>query len=430
MFRLIRRLFQWKILKWVSISCILFIILLWGINNILVAYWSNYELRYNNPQKYTDMIQGLDQTIDIPTEIVINPAINKTLNRKIFGSKEEPLQHWINIGENEQALNDYLWNTPTTQKQFQEINTFLQTMEPTIEYYNQLAKEVHDFFLTHDTHDAHILTTEPWSLIRVINVLCVAADNAERQGDSEKAIQLLYSGLSYLLETPSNLSSNYNTLLWYKTIVLSKIKRVLENYSDSQKCELLLQHFNQVEPYIVLDVDFDESLYILFANTTRRWTISESELRDFAGKTVRDYLRFIVQKKKQHPGILVRANTLLEMYLGIYQNDMKIQARWELMKSLALFSTHEEEELFDVFQYFFIEEYFDSKVKVKSDFDQIRISLAVRLFFEEHGEYPNSTKQLVPEYLAREFINPYTDRPYQLNENGDIETTIDFGKNQ
>jgi hypothetical protein len=436
-FRLIRSLFQWKVLKWVSISCILFIILLWGINNILVACWSNYDLRYNHPKKYAERIDFLDRVIHIPPEYIVTPSIHEELHQKIFGSETKPQEHWNHLKEQNLTISRFMWNKPSTKSQWLELNETIHKLQPTINYYELLSNDVCHFLelqiKNNNNQNLQVITKNAWELTPISELLYVASNNALRHGDIPKANQYLLSSLLYMTKYPTIFTRDLGVTLRYNSDILRELLHTCSNCNDEEILKKILHVCNQFETYIISDlaVGLDDPIYVLLASTADNYDLSEEEICLYEGKTVREYFRYLAQKTIQFPGVFECAYSLFEMYAGDYHNRDKITVRWELMKSLAFSSLSENEVLINrIFHYPDINYIANEKKKVISAMNMIRLTIAIRLYEEEHGVKPTVISQLVPKFISQELKDPYFGQEYQIDDTGEIEKAIKFESNE
>jgi hypothetical protein len=397
-----------------------------------VACWSNYDLRYKNPKRYAEMVQFLDKVVHIPPEYIVQPTIHEELHQKIFGSKNEPQQHWINIQEIEKSYTHFLWYKPTTQAQFLGIDEIVQNMQPTIDYYHNLTKDVYKFLenQNYNKNEIQIITRNHWELSRISGLLYVAASDALWQGDHEKANRYLLSCLLYMLEYPTIYSRDFDYVL--KNSILGELHRASRDCKNVNILKEIIHVLDRFEPYILsnLGMEVDISIFVLLISTAGYFKLSEDEIHQHEGKTVREYFRYIAQNKMRYPGAIECVETLVEMYMGNYQNREKMKTRWELMKALAFRTLSENEIFFNTFYFPNIKNITNDKKKVISTLNLIRLTIAIQMYEVDHGVKPTAVSQLVPEYIPQELKDPYYNQVYQINDDGEIETTIRFGDDE
>jgi hypothetical protein len=426
MIQLFFKIFRWNVLKWILLGGIAFIVVLLVSINLYVHTVIKDEWKRYNPGRYTHAKRLLEERISIPKGYFEKQPIHQELYNRFHDKDHSILSNTMYIKQQEALLDQYYSNTFLTKNQWVQIPTLIKTIQPSLEYYQRLAVDLHQYYnqLPEGAKPKRITDTLLENRY-ISHMFVLAALDAQNSFENEKSLDYYFDSLVYYVQSPTlKLFGGYYYEFEYKTRLFYDVRFLCQQNTDEQTLKKIFDFLNSFESLFTYCITDNEYVNSILVNTSSRFNLTEQEILAFQNKTVREYIRYILDKTQRTTTVSKSMDKVYQMYLADFASRKKRAAWWDLMRSLSLSSLREFSDIYDLIHYRNLSTYIGKKFETKESFDLLRLTIAAQLYKIDKGFYPNKLPELVTTYFSPESQKNLDSENYDISQDGAI-TVVD-----
>jgi hypothetical protein len=401
--------------------------------HIWLDIWFAGQIKWDHRKQDIDFQQTfLKTTIDFPDEwlqepsVVYSPDQYKDLNQSWEAFNKENNSFASKFNKWEELL-----NSPggITKSEWQELGGDLQKAEQFLLAGSKLSLELEDQVASLKLDERFkILPSNNWScysysLFARLNAAYLVYTNKVEDG-----VDLLISTLPFSIYDPVFDFDSYQSRKWYMQQTISSAHSRVRFLNSKQHLRDWLDKLNKLHPFLFRR-DYEKApIYSLLSKMKmeikngHKLDMTSGQIGEFYIRQLAD-LRF---PESGWEGMKKGMDKILQVYLSGqqirgYREDATMVMY--LFRSITFSSKLDQYRLLSSVYLTNPTENMQNEQNSESQFNELRLTIAGRLYFLENNEYPKSTAQLIPKYIPGEVKDVSTGRSYTWDKNGNLKTT-------
>lgn len=392
--------------------------------HVWIRIWLYFYIQKYHPDDYRQIKEFYSSTIRFPKEWKNIPPYPGTFNQEIEAidkkwgelSRIDKFVHSDQADSWLQTLHNSNLNPGPID--WTEIHDYLTKnqliLEMTSTLVERLKKEIIQF------SSEGILPKfyeNDWFVEKIGNLSRLKNISLAREDRSIEAVEGQLALLPFFVKSPVVNYNGYRNNLYAMMDYIEELQTGIESVRDKNRLRLYLNDLNRFYPYLFSMKKEHLPLYSLCFELDSAGIpfYPEEQLKGI------DYVRQIAKKRYPSFGFNQSLSTLTENWLSGKRSEPYAMQPLALEFVRSFLVTDDIEEF-----YWLSTRFWDSVRSYKEEqnaaarFDNLRLSIATRLYFMETQKYPSKFADLTPHYFKEEFKNRLTGQPYQWDESGQL----------
>jgi hypothetical protein len=416
-----------RTVKWTVLIILVLLILGYIGLHIWLDIWFTEKIERRYSKKYIDSIQSLmETTIDFPEEWLQEPE------KYYLADQYQELKESCEIfdKENKSLSAKFLeWrgliNSPggLTQDEWKELGNDLQQAEKFLHVGLKVSREMdHQISAMKPEDRFTIASSDVWSRYNYCQIAKVYAAYLIYSNKIEDGVDYLISMESYAVSNPVLNYTRYQ-------IIPNELKSHISNIDSKQHLRDWLDTLNNFYPFLFTHDYENAPIYALLSQLNahkrngRQIDMTPGRKGAYYMRQIDDYRR---HPKSDWEGMKSSIDSIIQHILSGGKIQHWHQGNTRMIISLFRSITFSSKlELYCQLQTFELPNPTDimkDEPNLESKYNELRLTIAGRLYMLENNVYPKSTVQLIPEYLPNDVKDVVTGRSYVWDENGNLKT--------
>jgi len=401
--------------------------------HIWLDIWFAGQMKWQYNKQNIDFQQTfLKTTIDFPDKwlqepsVVYSPDQYQDFNQswEAFNKANHSLASKFNEWEE-------LLNSPggITKSEWQELGGDLQKTEQFVLAGSKLSRELENQVASLKLDERFkILPPGNWICHNYCQMARVKAAYLVYTNKVEDGVDLLISTLPYSIFDPVLNFDSYQSRKWYMQQTISSAHSHVRFINSTQHLRDWLDKLNKYHPFIFRRNYENAPIYSLFSKMKMEMK-NGHKLDITSGKKGGFYIKQLVDLRFPESG-WEGMKKGMDKILQVYLSGQQIRGYREdatmvmyLFRPITFSSKLDQYRLLSSVYLTNPTDNIQNEQNSESQFNELRLTIAGRLYFLENNVYPKSTAQLIPMYIPGEIKDISTGRSYTWDENGNLKTT-------
>jgi hypothetical protein len=421
-----------RTVKWTVLIILVLLVLGYIGLHIWLDIWFEEKIqRYHGNKDIGFAKTFMESTIDFPEEWLHEP------DEYYLADKYQDLnESWETFNKENHSFTlkfskwEELLNSPggLTQDEWKELGDDLQKAGTFLHVGLKVSREIdNQIAVLKPENRFEIASSNRWISQYYCQIAKVNAAYLIYSNKSEDGVDYLISTLPFAVFNPVLNYKNSNTRKWLLQQIVPQSYSHIKSIKSKKHLRDWLDTLNHLHPFIFPNDYKYAPTYALVSEMNEEK--GKGHKLDMApGKKGAFYMRQIFNRRfpvSGWEGMKKGIDQILQIYLSgqkQFSNDDKIGIVLSLFRFITFSSRLELFCLLHAVKLPNPADIIPDEPRLESQFNELRLTIAGRLYFLENNVYPKSTAQLIPEYLPNDIKDVVTGRSYTWDKNGNLKT--------
>ncbi len=316
-----------------------------------------------------------------------------------------------------------------TNNEWQELGGDLKKAEQFLLAGSKLSRELENQVASLKLDERfRILPSNNWTYHNYCQISRIKAAYLIYTNKIEDGVDLLIHTMPFSIFDPIVDFNSYQSRKWYLQQTVSQAHSQIRYIASKQHLRGWLDKLNELHPFLFRRNYEKAPIYSLLAQMRGEMT-NGHKLDLTSGKKGEFYIRQLAELRFPESG-WEEMKKGMDKILQVYLSGQQIRGyRQDATMVMNLFGPITFSSKLD--QYRLLSSVYlinptdnmQDERNHESQFNELRLAIAGRLYLLENNEYPQSTIQLIPKYIPGEIKDITTGRSYTWDKNGNLKTT-------